>query len=157
MIDEDLQYDRKHMCFSFNVDEPVEVIYEELVNKAYIMDYDLEHYGKTPTFKNWTMDDFKRFYEETDNDRDKLVQKLNDTFCIEWFNEPTVRPKITLKRDEFPLMMFDHIYKLHSFKDRRYVKRKIKYAMSQHPNDNKAWLQGIIDVIEKYYDVNWND
>jgi hypothetical protein len=53
MIDEDLQYSTKHMCFSFNVDEPAEVIYEELESKAYIMDYDLETYGKTPTFKNW--------------------------------------------------------------------------------------------------------
>jgi hypothetical protein len=115
MIDEDLRYNTKHMCFSFNVDEPAEVIYEELESKADIMDYDLETYGKTPTFKNWTMDDFKRFYEETKNDRDILVKKLNEMFCVEWYKEPTAKPKVTLKRDEFPLMMFDHIYKLHSF------------------------------------------
>lgn len=122
------------IAFKFNRDESPESIYRELLVFA------------KDNISNWSTDDYNVFYEATKDDRDMLYKRLEEIFHITWYEKPTTRPKVTLKRGELVGSLFHKVYMLHEFHNRRYIKRALMNAKSE---DEELY------ILEEFYDIKW--
>jgi len=119
--------------FYFCRDDSDEDIYKDLYNHTRVPEH------------NWSLDDYNQLYEATKGNRDMLVQKLEEMFKVIWLEEPTERPKITIRKDEAFDRTYIRLVEKTLPQNKKYIKRKIRNASDRE----------LKNVIEKYFDVRW--